>query len=237
MAVTADARALAAAGDGVPVGQRVHTPRHGQGRAAWTERLETAGVGIPGLTTSDQYGPPEHGRHANRRAFQATPIPAVVVRTWQGTEYGPGGKTVCVTTAPVDTPLQPVDADADRRRIENCCRKAATPQGELGHPPPKHARALRVPVVFTRRLFALATASRLQGAREALGEEPVGWQRWRRQLLQQNREKRIVLAQGCYGIFPMAACAPVLGVQLTDVPPGLGTRQEILATYGLIPHA
>jgi Transposase DDE domain len=38
MAVTADARALAAAGDGMTVGRRVHTIRHGQGREAWSER-------------------------------------------------------------------------------------------------------------------------------------------------------------------------------------------------------
>lgn len=53
MAVTADARALAAAGDGLAVGHRVHTPRHGQGRAAWSARRETEGVGLTGLTTDD----------------------------------------------------------------------------------------------------------------------------------------------------------------------------------------
>ena len=54
MAVTADARALAAAGDGMTVGRRVHTIRHGQGREAWSERRETEVVGLPGLTTYDQ---------------------------------------------------------------------------------------------------------------------------------------------------------------------------------------
>jgi hypothetical protein len=56
MAVTADARAQAAAGEGVTVGRRVHTIRHGQGKTAWTERLETEVVGIAGLTTYDHYG-------------------------------------------------------------------------------------------------------------------------------------------------------------------------------------
>jgi hypothetical protein len=41
MAVTVDAQAQAAAGEGVTVGRRVHTVRHGQGRAARTERLVT----------------------------------------------------------------------------------------------------------------------------------------------------------------------------------------------------
>jgi Transposase DDE domain len=54
MAVTVDARAQAAAGEGITVGRRVHTAHHGQGRAARTERLETEVVGSTGLTTSDQ---------------------------------------------------------------------------------------------------------------------------------------------------------------------------------------
>jgi Transposase DDE domain len=84
MAVTVDARAQAAAGEGVTVGRRVHTMRHGQGKSAWTERQETEVVGIEGLTTYDQYGTPEHGRHHNRRDFEANPIHAVVVRQWHG---------------------------------------------------------------------------------------------------------------------------------------------------------
>src|SRR5919198_4191485 len=90
MAVTVDAQAQAAAGEGVTIGHRVHTVRHGQGRTAWTERLETEVVGITALTTYDQYGTPEHGRHANRRDFQGNLINAVVVRKWQGKDYGPG---------------------------------------------------------------------------------------------------------------------------------------------------
>src|SRR5262249_41788264 len=62
MAVPADARAQAAAGEGLTMGRRVHTVRHGQGKAAYTERLETEVVGITALTTYDQYGTPEHGR-------------------------------------------------------------------------------------------------------------------------------------------------------------------------------
>jgi Transposase DDE domain len=83
MAVTADARAQAWSGEGITIGRRAHTVRHGQGKTAWSERLETEVVGVAGLTTYDQYGTAEHGRHANRRDFQANPINAVVVRKWQ----------------------------------------------------------------------------------------------------------------------------------------------------------
>jgi Transposase DDE domain len=233
MAVTADARAQAAADEGLTVGRRVHTVRHGQGKTARTERLETEVVGITGLTTYDQYGTPEHGRQQNRRDFQANPINAVVVRQWRGKDYGPGGKTVFLTNASVAKPLQPFEDYDDRSLIENCCIKEAKQQWELAHPPQKHDRAVRVHVVFTLLLFALATAYRLQCEREARGEEPVGWQRWRRQLLEQTRDKVIVFAQGHYGIFHLAEYSLLVGVKRKDVPPEIGSRQQVLAKHRL----
>jgi Transposase DDE domain len=236
MAVTADARALAAAGEGVTVGHRVHTVRHGQGQGAWTERLETEVVGITGLTSYEQYGTEEHGRRHNRRDFEPNPIHAVVIRKWHGKDYGPGGKTVFLTNAAVQQPLKPFDDYDDRSLIENCCIKEAKQQWDLGHPPQKSARAVRVHVMFTLLMFALATAYRWQYEKAALGEEPVGWQRWRRQLLEQSRDKVIVFAQGYYGIFHVAEYSLLLGAKLKDVPPEIGTLQEVLAKYGLTAH-
>jgi hypothetical protein len=233
MAVTADARAQAAAGDGITVGRRVHTVRYGQGKAARTERLETEVVGITGLTTYDQYGTAEHGRYANRQDFEANLLNAVVVRTWHGRDYGPGGKTVFLTNASVQQPLRPFDDYDDRSLIEHCCIKETKQQWDLGHPPQKTERAVRVHVVFTLLMFALATGYRLLCEQEATGGEPVGWQRWRRQLLQQTRDQIIVFAQGYYGIFHIAEYSLLLGVRLKDTPPGIGTRQEILAKYRL----
>jgi Transposase DDE domain len=236
MAVTVDARAQAAAGEDVTIGHRVQTVRHGQGRTAWTERLETEVVGITGLTTYDQYGMPEHGRHHNCRDFAPNPIHAVVVRKWNGHEYGPGGKTVFLTNAPVDKPLQPFDDDDERSLIENCCIKEAKQQWDLGHPPQKTGRAVRVHVIFTFLMFALATAYRLRCEHAEVRGEPVGWQRWRRQLLEQARDKVIVFAQRWYGIFHIAEFALLVEVKLKDVPPGIGTPQEVLAKYGLTTH-
>lgn len=53
MAVTVDARAQAAAREGIPIGRSVHTVRHGPGRTAGSARLETEVVGLTGLTTDD----------------------------------------------------------------------------------------------------------------------------------------------------------------------------------------
>jgi hypothetical protein len=140
---------------------------------------------------------------------------------------------VFLTNAPVAKPLQVFDAYDERRLIENCCIKEAKQQWELGHPPQKNERAVRVHVVFTLLMFALATAYRLQCEREALGGEPVGWQRWRRQLLEQTRDKVIVFAQGYYGIFHLAEYSLLVGVKLKDVPPDIGSRQQVLAKYEL----
>jgi hypothetical protein len=236
MAVTVEARAPAAAGEGITVGRRVHTIRHGQGKSAWTERQETEVVGIEGLTTDDQYGTPEHGRHRNRRDFEANPSHAVVVRQWQGRDYGPGGTTVFLTHASVQQPLQPFDDDDDRSLIENCCIKEAKQQWDLGHPPQKTERAVQVHVMFTFVMFARATAYRLPCEQAQLRAEPVGWQRWRRQLLEQTRDQIIVFAQRWYGIFQIAEFALLVGVKLKDVPPGIGTRQEVLAKYRLTGH-
>src|SRR5512132_833034 len=131
MAVTVDAQAQAAAGEGITLGRRVHTVRHGQGKTARSERLETEVVGIVGLTTDDQYGTPAHGRHHHRRDFQPNPISAVVVRKWHGRDDGPGGKTVFLTNAPVDKPLQPFDDYDDRSLIENGCIKESQQQWSL----------------------------------------------------------------------------------------------------------
>jgi hypothetical protein len=193
-------------------------------------------VGIAGLTTDDQYGPPEHGRHHHRRDFQPNPINAVVVRKWNNRNYGPGGKTVFLTNAAVDKPLQPFDDDDDRSLIEHGCIKESQQPWSLQHPPQKTARAVRVHVMFTLLMFALATAYRLQCEQADVGGEPIGWQRWRRQLLEQTRDHVIVFAGVYYGIFHIAEYSLLLGGRLKDVPPGIGTRQEILAKYRLAGH-
>jgi hypothetical protein len=90
-----------------------------------------------------------------------------------------------------------------------------------------------VPGLLTRRRFALATASRLHGEREALGGEAVGGQRWRRPLREQTRDQVIVLAQGYDGLCPRAEDSRLLGVPRQHVPPEVGRRQQVLAQLKL----
>jgi hypothetical protein len=235
MRVTADAQALAAAGTGV-VARRVHTVAHGQGKHRWRERLETEVVGVTALTTYDQYGPEEHAQRQYRKDFEGHPLNAVVVRKWHNRDDGPGGKVVFLTNEAVAKPLKVFDTYDDRSLIENCCIKESKQAWNLKHPPHKTERAVHVHVFFTLAMFALATAYRLRAEQAAVGDEPVGWQRWRRQLIQQNRDKVIIFAQGWYGLFHVAEYSLLLGVKLTEPPPEIGSRRDVLKKYGLLGH-
>jgi hypothetical protein len=229
LAVTAEARALAAAGEGGTGGPRVHLVRHGPGRPASRERLAPEVVGSTGLTTYAPEGTEEHGRHPHRRDFEPNPIHGVVVRQWQGRDEGPGGHTVCLTQASVPQPVQPFAAAADRRLLAHGGITEAQQPWDLTPPPQNTARAVRVQVTCTLLRVARATAYRRQREREARGAEPVGWPRWRRQLQEQTRDQLIVCAQGAYGIFPGAEYSLLVGGQRKDVPPGIGTLPAILA--------
>jgi hypothetical protein len=133
----------------------------------------------------------------------------------------------------VQQPFPSFDADDDRSLIENCGLKEARQLWDLGHSPQKTGCAVRCHVVFTFLICALATADRRQSEPAEVRVEPVDWQRWRCQLLEQTGAKGIVFAQCWDDIFHIAAFALLVTVKLKNVPPGIGTPQDVLAKYGL----
>jgi hypothetical protein len=64
---------------------------HGQSRAAWTERLETAVVGITRVTAYEPYGTWAIGRHYNLSDFEPNLFNAVVCHG-MGRTKGQGAK-------------------------------------------------------------------------------------------------------------------------------------------------
>jgi hypothetical protein len=243
MAVTEDARSLA--GDTAPV-TRVRMVRHGHGRQATTEQRVTRLVGITALTTYDQYGPPEHTRHKNRKDFAGKPLNAVVVRTWNNHEYPEGG-IVYLTNGPVTDPFVVFDDYDWRSVIENGIFKEGKHPWHLGHFPQKTEAAVMVHCSFTLAVMALCTAFRLEQAQQTSGLDSAGpplssallqgegVERWRRRLQAANRDKVIVFVGASYGIFHLAELAVLGGLRLPRLPPGLGSRPAILARYGLAP--
>jgi hypothetical protein len=88
---------------------------------------------------------------------------------------------------------------------------------------------VRVHVLFTLLACALATAYRKLGEQDAMGGESGGWQRWRRPLPEQTRDKVVVVPQEYYGIFHLAESALLLGAMLQDVQPNIASLLQVFA--------
>jgi len=252
MHLRADAQALARTERPV---ERRQVIRHGHGRTARTETLVTRLVGISKLTSYDAYGTAEHTTRANRADFAGNPLNAVVVLTWNNREY-PDGGTVYLTNGPVVDPFVVFDDYDWRSVIENGIFKEGKHPWHLEHAPQKTEAAVVLHCYFTLITMALCTAFRLQQAREAAAAqrtdapesaEPTsaaealssallggeGTDRWRRRLKQENRDKVIVFVGAWYGIFHLAELAILSGLRLKTLPPHLGSRETVLARYGL----
>jgi hypothetical protein len=59
-----------------------------------------------------------------------------------------------------------------------------------------------------------------------------GTLRWRRQLQRENRDKVIVFIDQRYGIFDTHEFLTLSGIPLRELPPHLGSREEVLRRYG-----
>ncbi len=248
MAVTEDARSLAAADEG-HARERVETIRHGHGRTATTERRRTCLVGVEALTTYDTYGDAEHARQRNRKDFDGHPINAVVVMRWGERTY-PDGGTVYLTNGPVRDPFVAFDTYDWRSVIENGIFKEGKQPWHLEHFPQRTEAAVLVQCYFTLTVMALCTAFRL--CQEAADTAPAvaadtastltsallggeGTARWRQRLTEENRDHVIVFIGPRYGIFHLAEFAVLAGLHLTTLPPTVGSPSDILARYGLGP--
>ncbi len=248
MAVTEDARSLAAAGEG-RVRERVEVIHHGHGRTAAIEKRRTRLVGVEALTTYDTYGDAEHARHRNRKDFDGHPINAVVVMRWDNRTY-PDGGTVYLTNGPVADPFVAFDTYDWRSVIENGIFKEGKQPWHLEQFPQRTEAAVLVQCYFTLTVMALCTAFRLcQEAADTtlttaddadtaltstlLGGE--GTQRWRQRLTEENRDHIIVFIGPHYGIFHLAEFAVPAGLHLTTLPPTVDSPSDILARYGLGP--
>jgi hypothetical protein len=62
-----------------------------------------------------------------------------------------------------------------------------------------------------------------------------GTARWRVRLKQENRDQIIVFVGAAYGIFHLAVFSILIGIRLRELPAHVGTKEAILARYGLSP--
>jgi hypothetical protein len=226
-----------------PVQRRVSPVRHGQGRNQRVEAQVTEVVGVRGLQSYAQYGPPR--QPGERRTYaQHLPLNAVVVERWHGQVCDP--PPVFLTNGAVGDALGVLDDYDVRSLIENGLFREGKQPWHLEHAPMKTEAAVVVHVVFTLAVMGLATAYRLWSKQQELAApEPgppdfsllggEGAERWRRRLQQENRNKVIVFVGEHFGIFHTAELGVLAGLRLkaTGIPAELGSREDILSRYGI----
>jgi hypothetical protein len=64
------------------------------------------------------------------------------------------------------------------------------------------------------------------------GQGPL---RWRRRLRRENRDKVIVFVGHLYGIFHASELLVLSGVPVRELPPHLGSRDDVLRRYDCLP--
>jgi hypothetical protein len=256
--------ALALAQQERPV-ERCRVVRHGRGRTAHTETKVTRLVGLEGLTTYDAYGTAEHAARKTRTDFAGHPLNAVVVQLWENRPPAGDGLVYLTNAPVRDPfvsfdtydwrsviensifkegkypwHLRRFPQRTEAAVVVHCHVTLAVmalctafrlwqangaPEDPTPAPPLPAPTPPSTPVRTLPPLPALSTA--------LLGGE--GTERWRRRLKEENRDRVIVFLGTVYGIFHLAEVAVLTGLRLKRLPQEVGSRQAILARYGLGP--
>jgi hypothetical protein len=206
--------------------------KHGYGQSAKVETYKTEVVGVTGLLSYDEYGDSKHIKKRNRKDFQANPINAVVVKTWENKP----SEVVYLTNRDVSRPMEVFNGYDERSLIENTCFREIKQSLHLEHPPQKTERGVRVHSFLVMWVLALTTAYRIEAKQiESVHEykSQKGVRRWRWELKEENRDKVIVFAGAKYGIYWVWELVMLLGLKVKEAPEGAKTEQEVLEKYGV----
>ncbi|MBU1879040.1 MAG: hypothetical protein KJ734_08815, partial [Chloroflexi bacterium] len=116
-------------------------------------------------------------------------------------------------------------------------RRVAVDTGEIiTAPAPVQPRPTHLAsVIAAPPLDEAHAAHTREQAPDVLAHSLLGGQgprRWRRQLQRENRDKVIVFIGQHYGIFDTHVFLVLTGVPLRELPPHVGSRDEILRRYG-----
>lgn len=222
-------------------------------RGAGEQRLEVAGV--EGLQVYDDYNDPLLARQKNRSDYVPEPLNAVVV---QRAAKMPAGwePWVLITNGSVKRPLEAYDRYDDRSLIENLGFREGKQGWYLERSPQRNERAYVTHVFMTLTVYACSAAYRAQCEREAVEEDvgpaaPLGRsglppddgepsrrpkeaiRHYRKRLALENRDNVWIRVGETYGIFHLAELSVLTGIRLKQIPPEVGTREQIFRRYGL----
>jgi len=226
--------------DGAARHERTVKVKRGQGKDQRTEELKTVVWGVEGLVGLDTYGPAEETARKHRRNGRGRALNAVVVEAWDGKPGTPDEEVVFLTNLPVADALRIFDLYDERSLIEVPLNKEAKQNWHLEHAPMRTRQAMSNHVFMVLTMIATTRAYRAYQERlEADPEEkkpaadPLGFRRWRRQVLSENADKVIVFVGEMFAILPLVDYSVLISttVRIRGAP----TREAVLAYYGVAP--
>lgn len=227
--------------DGAMRHERTVKVKRGQGKKQRVEELKTVVWGVEGLTGLDSYGPAEETAKKHRRNGRGRALNAVVVEAWDGKPGTPEEEVVFLTNLPVMDALRIFDLYDERSLIEVPLNKEAKQNWYLEHAPMHTRQAMSNHVFMVLMLIATTRAYRAYQERlETDPEEkrpatdPLGFRRWRRQVLNENADKVIVFVGDMFAILPLIDYSILIStttVRIRGAPP----RTDVLAFYGVMP--
>jgi hypothetical protein len=133
--------------------------RHGHGRAARQETVQTEVIGVAELKTWDSYAPAERLKEQNRKAYEPDAVNAVVVMEWEGHRFKE--PLVTLTSHAVRKPFAVFDRYDDRSLIENGVFRESKQDWSWERPPKNTEDGVNAHVYFTLAVMALVRTYRL----------------------------------------------------------------------------
>jgi hypothetical protein len=225
--------------DGAMRHERTMKVKRGQGKNQRIEEQKTVVWGVEGLVGMDTYGPTEEAAKKHRRNGRGRALNAVVVEAWDGKPGTPGEEVVFLTNLPVMDALRVFDLYDERSLIEVPLNKEAKQNWHLEHAPMHTRNAMSNHVFMVLALMATTRAYRAYQERletdpdeKRPATDPLGFRRWRRQVLNENADKVIVFVGEKFAILPLEDFCILASptIRIRGAPP----RTDVLARYGVV---
>ena len=224
--------------DGATRHERAVQVKRGQGKEQRVETLTTVVWGIEGLAGLDTYGPAEECAKKHRKNARGRALNAVVVETWDSKRGPLDEEVVFLTNKPVKDALRIFDLYDERSLIEVPLNKEAKQNWHLAHAPMRTEHAMSNHVFMVLMLMGLTRAYRTYQERldadpheKKPAADPLGFRRWRRQVLNENADKVIVFVGETFAILPLIHYRVLISdtVRIRGAP----SREAVLGHYGV----
>lgn len=126
-------------------------------------------LGVPSLTSYDQYGKEDHIKDRYKKSFSPNLINCVMVTCWDKIEYGPGHEKIFATSLSIDNPLKIIDDYCLRSLIENSLFRELKQGWNIAKIPMKKKAAVISHTILTVIMYSLNACFQTELGRKLTG--------------------------------------------------------------------